>query len=199
MGRFSSCKHGDKIFHINGVYGYSLYSLFADPDWKWNTDKQLFNKWCNGETGYPFIDAAMIELKTTGFMSNRMRQNAASFLVKDLHIDWRWGAEWFESLLIDYDVALNWCNWNLIAGIGFTGNSKGYFNKDRQAGIHGAEGKLVKTWIPKLKCVSKRFIHKPYTMTEEQQQIYQCVVGKDYHVPCTLLKPPKRRKRVFYD
>lgn len=113
--RLSSVKYGDKIFYINGPWGRSFYPLFSTPDWEWKRDRELFQKWCDGKTGYPFIDAAMIELKATGFMSNRMRQNCANFLVKDMQIDWRWGAEWFESLLLDYDAAQNYCNWNYIA------------------------------------------------------------------------------------
>lgn len=69
-----------------------------------------------GRTGVPFVDANMRELLATGWMSNRGRQNVASFLVKDLHLDWRLGAEWFESLLIDHDVCSNYGNWNYVAG-----------------------------------------------------------------------------------
>ena len=72
----------------------------------------------NGETGHPFVDANMRELKLTGFMSNRGRQNVASFFTKDLGCDWRIGAEYFESALIDYDVSTNWGNWNYVAGVG---------------------------------------------------------------------------------
>lgn len=69
-----------------------------------------------GRTGVPFVDANMRELLETGWMSNRGRQNVASFLVKDLHLDWRLGAEWFESLLIDHDVCSNYGNWNYVSG-----------------------------------------------------------------------------------
>jgi deoxyribodipyrimidine photo-lyase len=80
----------------------------------------LFSFWIFnlvGQTGVPFVDANMRELLATGWMSNRGRQNVASFLVKDLHLDWRLGAEWFESLLLDHDVTSNYGNWNYVAGI----------------------------------------------------------------------------------
>ena len=196
--RFSSCKHGDKIFLINGPYGKSLYSLFAKPDWKWSHDKVLFNKWCNGETGYPFIDAAMIELKLTGFMSNRLRQNCASFLIKDLGIDWRWGAQYFESLLIDYDPSQNYCNWNYIAGIGFDPQSYSrYFNINKQAFTYDRNGEFCKLWIPKLSSISKDFIHKPYLMNIKQQEISRCFIGKDYPKPCRSLNPPQHKQNIY--
>ena len=196
--RFSSCKYGDKIFYLNGPYGHSLYSLFANPNWEWSHDEELFKKWCDGETGYPFIDAAMIELKLTGFMSNRLRQNCASFLIKDLGIDWRWGAEYFESLLIDYDPAQNYCNWNYIAGIGFDPCSHSrYFNIHKQAFTYDRNGDFVKLWIKKLSSVSKDFIHKPYEMNNKQQEISRCVIGKDYYEPCRPLNPPQNKKEIY--
>jgi len=72
--KFAALKHGNSIFDINGPYGKSIYKPFMQKNWKWSQDETLFDKWCHGQTGYPFVDAAMIELKETGFMSNRMRQ-----------------------------------------------------------------------------------------------------------------------------
>merc|ERR1719273_1762455 len=189
--RFSSVKYGDRIFYVNGPWGKSLYPVFASPDWEWKRDRELFQKWCDGKTGYSFIDAAMIELKETGFMSNRMRQNVASFLVKDLGIDWRWGAEWFESLLIDYDVASNYCNWCYIVGIGFDSmGTTRYFNINKQASSYDKNGEFVKLWLPELSRVKREFIHKPYAMNANQQQSANCILGNDYHFPCASLNPP---------
>jgi len=149
-------------------------------------------------TGYPFIDAAMIELKTTGFMSNRMRQNAASFLIKDLGIDWRFGAEYFESLLMDYDPASNYCNWNYIAGIGFDPCSHSrYFNIHKQAFTYDRNGEFVKLWIPHLSSISKEYIHKPYEMNAKQQEMSRCFVGKDYFKPCKPLNPPQNKQNIY--
>lgn len=189
--KFAALKHGNSIFDINGPYGKSIYKPFMQKNWKWSQDETLFDKWCHGQTGYPFVDAAMIELKETGFMSNRMRQNVASFLVKDLGIDWRWGAEWFESLLIDYDVASNYCNWCYIVGIGFDpmGHTR-YFNINRQASSYDKNGDFVKLWLPELGRVRKEFVHKPYAMNAHQQETANCIIGSDYYLPCAPLKPP---------
>lgn len=85
-----------------------------------------------GETGYPFVDANMKELNETGWMSNRGRQNVASFLIKDLEVDWRLGAEYFEATLVDYDVTSNWCNWQYVAGVGVDPREDRYFNTTKQ-------------------------------------------------------------------
>jgi len=191
--RFSSLKYGDRIFYLNGPWGKSLYPVFAAPDWEWKSDRVLFQKWCDGQTGYPLIDAAMIELKATGFMSNRMRQNTANFLVKDMGIDWRWGAEWFESLLLDYDAAQNYCNWNYIAGVGFNVVAGRYFNIMKQAQTFDAEGEFVKLWIPKLEDCPSEFIHRPFALTEDQREEFNAA----YPAPCCPLNPPPSKKKKF--
>jgi len=144
--RFSSLKHGNKLFQLTGIKNKTL-------NWKKNNryTENLFNKWKNGKTGYPYIDANMIELNKTGYMSNRGRQMVASFLVKDLKIDWRRGAEYFESLLIDHDVASNYGNWNYAAGIGADPREDRYFNVYKQASRYDESCKFVLNWIPELK------------------------------------------------
>lgn len=109
-----------------------------------------FNAWRNGATGLPFIDAAMLELRQTGWLSNRARQNVASFLVKDLKVDWRLGALWFEHCLIDYDVASNWGNWRYIAGVGRDPRQDRYFNVLKQAGYYDPRGLYVAHWLKQL-------------------------------------------------
>jgi deoxyribodipyrimidine photo-lyase len=91
----------------------------------------------------------MKELKNTGFMSNRGRQNVASYLVKDLKVNWQWGASWFESQLIDYDVCSNWGNWNYVAGIGNDPRENRYFNISSQAQKYDPKGEYVKLWLEK--------------------------------------------------
>ena len=108
--RYVTKKGKKNIFKINGINGNIFNRNF-------NSDIDLFKKWCNGETGQEFIDANMVELNSTGFMSNRGRQNVASYLINDLDLNWTWGAAYFESKLIDYDVASNWCNWMYMAGV----------------------------------------------------------------------------------
>lgn len=144
--RFSSLKYGNKLFQLTGIKNKTL-------NWKKNNryTENLFNKWKNGKTGYPYIDANMIELNKTGYMSNRGRQMVASFLVKDLKIDWRRGAEYFESLLIDHDVASNYGNWNYAAGIGADPREDRYFNVYKQASRYDESCQFVLNWIPELK------------------------------------------------
>ncbi|SMG42912.1 deoxyribodipyrimidine photo-lyase [Marivirga sericea] len=134
-------KFGSKLFQKEGIKG-------EKRDWQWNLE--LFERWKNGETGVPFIDANMRELNASGFMSNRGRQNVASFLVKDLGLDWRMGAWYFEHQLIDYDVASNWGNWAYVAGVGNDPRENRYFNILSQAKKYDAKGEYVRYWIPEL-------------------------------------------------
>lgn len=123
--RFMMKKHTVKFFHLAGIQHKGVPII--------NHDIHLLQKWINGETGVDFIDANMIELKLTGFMSNRGRQNVASYLCNDLKLDWRYGAAYFEQQLIDYDVCSNWGNWAYLAGVGNDPRGNRYFNIDKQA------------------------------------------------------------------
>jgi deoxyribodipyrimidine photo-lyase len=109
-------------------------------------DKEAFQAWAAGHTGNAFVDANMRELEATGFMSNRGRQNVASYLIHDLHQDWRWGAAWFEHQLVDHDPALNWGNWKYIAGTG-TDVRDTAFDVAQQARRYDPQGKYVRTWL----------------------------------------------------
>ena len=109
------------------------------------SDKTVFDDWAAGRTGNAFVDANMRELATTGFMSNRGRQNVASYLIHDLHQDWRWGAAWFEHQLIDHDAASNWGNWKYIAGTG-TDVRDAAFDIPQQARRYDPQGRYVRTW-----------------------------------------------------
>ena len=111
---------------------------------KFNT---ALNKWINGQTGESFVDANMLELKHTGFMSNRGRQNVTSYLCNNLKLDWRYGAAYFEQQLIDYDVCSNWGNWAYLAGIGNDPRSNRYFNITKQAATYDAEGVFQRLWL----------------------------------------------------
>jgi deoxyribodipyrimidine photo-lyase len=104
----------------------------------------------DGETGVPFIDACMRELKFTGYLSNRGRQNVASFFTKDLGLEWWWGAMYFESQLIDYEVCSNWGNWNYLAGIGTDPREDRYFNPVSQAKKYDSQAEFIKFWVPEL-------------------------------------------------
>lgn len=136
---FVALKFGTRLFKASGIQ--------MNLQKKWKRDYELFSKWANGETGVAFVDANMRELNATGFMSNRGRQNVASYLSKDLGIDWTWGASYFESKLIDYDVCSNWGNWNYVAGVGNDPREDRYFNIEKQASIYDPEGEYVRLWL----------------------------------------------------
>ncbi len=171
--RFSAMKHGHNIFTLGGIQNKEL---------KKSTDEETFWKWANGETGIPFIDANMRELNLTGFMSNRGRQNVASFLAQNLNFDWRWGAAYFESKLIDYDVTSNWGNWAYNATVGHDPRNR-YFNILNQAGRYDKKGEYVRLWLPELRYVPAEFIHEPHTMTPDQQKLFEVNIGRDYPRP----------------
>ena len=106
-----------------------------------------FNRWCQGETGEPLVDAGMRELKATGYLSNRLRQVVASYLIHDLHGDWRAGAAWFESQLLDFDIYSNQGNWLYIAGRGTDPRGGRRFNPQKQTQDHDAQGHYRALWL----------------------------------------------------
>lgn len=151
--RFIALKHGNKLFLKTGIKDIQI------PVYD---DHGLFEAWAKGETGIPFIDANIKELNQTGFMSNRGRQNVASFLVKDLEVNWTWGAAYFESMLTDYDPCSNWGNWNYVAGVGNDSRDNRYFNILWQAKKYDKDGKYVKYWIPELEPLSTDAVLQPH-------------------------------------
>ncbi|ADR22577.1 cryptochrome DASH [Marivirga tractuosa] len=167
-------KFGAQLFQKEGIKGKGV-------DWKW--DLELFEKWKTAETGVPFIDANMRELNATGFMSNRGRQNVASFLVKDLGLDWRMGAWYFEHQLIDYDVASNWGNWAYVAGVGNDPRENRYFNILSQAKKYDVKGDYVRHWIPELKEIEGFNIHKVSLMNEVALEKLNLIIPDIYLRP----------------
>jgi deoxyribodipyrimidine photo-lyase len=155
--RFAFLKHGNRFFHAQGIADRAPYA-------RWS--KSRFLAWTRGETGVPFVDANMIELRKTGFMSNRGRQNVASFLVHDLHLPWRAGAAWFEHLLLDYDVQSNWGNWAYVAGVGNDPRPNRKFKILRQAEKYDAKGHYVRTWLPELEHLPNEHVHAPHAMKD---------------------------------
>lgn len=137
--RFMMKKHRHKFFLQNGIK-----SIAHTPNLH-NSD--LFAAWQNGQTGNDFIDANMLELKYTGFMSNRGRQNVASFLCNDLKLDWRYGAAYFEQQLIDYDVCSNWGNWAYLAGVGNDPRGNRVFNIEKQANDYDKNKTFRNLWL----------------------------------------------------
>jgi len=127
----------------------------------WNTDVQGFDAWATGMTGYPVVDAAMRQLQATGWMHNRARMIAASFLTKDLMIDWRHGARWFMTWLTDGDVANNQLGWQWVAGTGTDTNPTRIFNPTIQSRRFDPDGEYIRQWVPELKDVDAAEIHDP--------------------------------------
>jgi deoxyribodipyrimidine photo-lyase len=122
-----------------------------------------FDAWCNGLTGYPIVDAGMRELAATGFMHNRVRMVVASFLVKDLHVHWKYGARWFMKQLRDGDLASNSLNWQWVAGCG--ADASPYFrifNPTTQGLKFDPEGEYVRRWIPELRELAGKAAHEPW-------------------------------------
>ena len=136
--KYVSMQHKDKFFSKSGIYGDSK---------DWSNNRELINRWINGETNEPFVNANMKELSQTGFMSNRGRQNVANYLTKELKIDWRIGAEYFESLLIDYDVHSNYGNWLYNAGIGNDSMPFRKFNPKLQSERYDPNKEYEKLWL----------------------------------------------------
>ena len=147
---FIALKFGIRLFKRAGIK--------HDFAKKWKRNREHFNKWIDGETGVPFIDANMRELKLTGYISNRGRQNVASFFTKDLGLEWWWGAMYFESQLIDYEVCSNWGNWNYLAGIGTDPREDRYFSPVSQAKKYDANAEFIKYWIPELQNIDSEVI-----------------------------------------
>lgn len=173
--RFVAKKYGKLIFLEKGPKEKSLDDL--------TNDTEKFNQWIEGRTGIPFIDANMIEIARTGYMSNRGRQNVASFLVKDLKVNWTWGASYFESLLVDYDPCSNWGNWCYVAGVGNDPRNNRYFNIISQATKYDGKGEYVKHWLPQLKPLPSSMIHHPGYQKEDELREYGINLPEDYPEP----------------
>ena len=136
-------------YHFPRVFGKPFNERFDRI--KWSYDRENFDAWCAGRTGFPIVDAGMRELVATGYMHNRVRMIAASFLVKDLHIDWRWGERYFAQKLVDYDPCVNNGNWQWSASTGC--DAQPYFrifNPWLQQKRYDPECRYVKKWVPEL-------------------------------------------------
>ena len=137
--KYISLKYDSKIFSIGGI---------LERDYQWNSDAKIIEKWINGETKDDFVNANMLELKETGWMSNRGRQNVASYFAKELLQDWRIGAAYFESMLLDFDVHSNYGNWMYVAGVGNDPRDR-KFNTRFQAERYDPNHQYRKLWLEK--------------------------------------------------
>ena len=130
---------GRRLFNYKGI---------ANKSGRTCVHPERYQKWCHGNTPYALVNACMLELKATGYLSNRGRQIAASCFVNELGLDWRYGAAWFEHQLLDYDVASNWGNWQYIAGVGVDPRGGRHFNLDQQAESYDPDGSYRARWAP---------------------------------------------------
>lgn len=162
--RLMGKKYGKRIFLKGGTQQKDLRHL--------KNNLEMFELWAEGRTGVPFVDANMRELSSTGWMSNRGRQNVASFLVRDLKVNWQMGAEYFESQLIDYDPCSNWGNWNYVAGVGSDLREDRYFNILTQAKNYDPQGAFVKWWCPELAEIPVEKIHRPDLLNTSERNGY---------------------------
>lgn len=149
------------LYHFPHIAEKNFKSEFDSFDW--NQDEKMLHCWQQGKTGYPIVDAGMRELWSTGTMHNRVRMIAASFLTKDLLIDWRKGAQWFWDTLVDADLANNSAGWQWVAGSG--ADAAPYFrifNPILQGEKFDPEGVYIRRWLPELSKISNNEIHRPW-------------------------------------
>jgi deoxyribodipyrimidine photo-lyase len=150
----------------------------------WPNPPGHFEAWCEARTGYPLVDAAMRQLNQTGYMHNRLRMVTASFLTKDLLVDWRLGEKYFAGKLIDYDLAANSGGWQWAASVGCDAQPWfRIFNPVRQSERFDAQGNFIRRYLPELALVPEKFIHTPWKMPAAEQQRAGCVIGHDYPDP----------------
>lgn len=150
----------------------------------WSTSESHFATWCEGRTGYPIVDAGMRQLNATGWIHNRVRMIVASFLTKDLHMNWQTGERFFFERLIDADIASNNGGWQWSAGTGT--DASPYFrilNPILQSEQYDPKGEYIRRYVPELRDVSSGHIHAPWKMTPEEQRESNVVIGKGYPAP----------------
>jgi deoxyribodipyrimidine photo-lyase len=170
------------LFHFPQLPLEPLRPEFAA--FPWDSDPAALRAWQRGRTGYPIVDAGMRELWHTGWMHNRVRMIVASFLVKDLLLDWRSGAEWFWDTLVDADLASNAASWQWVAGCG--ADAAPYFrvfNPSLQGAKFDPDGAYVRHWVPELARLPAALLHAPWEARPVDLAAAGVVLGRDYPAP----------------
>jgi len=170
------------LYHFPRLPDQPLREEFLD--FPWVDDAEALEAWQLGRTGYPIVDAGMRQLWETGWMHNRVRMIAASFLVKDLLVPWQRGADWFLDTLVDADLANNSASWQWVAGCGT--DAAPYFrifNPVLQGRKFDPLGDFVRRWVPELERMPTGLIHEPWRADVKQQEAAHAVVGEDYPAP----------------
>lgn len=196
----------DKYLAEIGWREFSTSLLFHRPNlpqenWRdqfnhfaWRTDPEALESWQRGRTGYPIVDAAMRELWTTGYMHNRARMIAASFLIKHLLIDWRLGEAWFWDTLVDADLANNAASWQWVAGSG--ADAAPYFrifNPVTQGERFDSDGAYVRRWVPELAALPNAVLHRPWTASAGALKQANVELGVTYPHPIVDHDTARRR------
>lgn len=173
-------------YQILSHYPHALDRAFREEyaGIRWRNAPRLWNAWTDGATGYPIVDAAMRQLQAEGWMHNRARMIVASFLTKDLHLNWQSGERFFSEQLLDADHANNNGGWQWTAGTG-TDASPWFriFNPVLQGKKFDPDGVYVRRYLPELRAVPDRFVHAPWTMNRQDQEAYGCRIGREYPRP----------------
>lgn len=173
------------LYHNPRVVGNSYKPEYDAIQWESGSEaKRLFEAWCEGKTGYPLVDAAMLQLNQTGYMHNRLRMVVASFLVKDLGIDWRWGEAYFALHLNDFDLSANNGGWQWAASTGC--DAQPYFrifNPITQSEKFDAEGKFIRRYLPQLAKFNAKQIHAPWNTSPIELRAANIQLGVDYPHP----------------
>ncbi len=191
----------DFYYQLYFYFPNVLYDSFKEKykDIYWENNKDYFELWKKGCTGYPIVDAGIRQLLTEGFMHNRLRMITASFLTKDLLTDWKKGEEFFMNFLVDGDLVLNNGGWQWSASTG--SDAQPYFrifNPVNQSQKFDPEGKYIKKYIPELKNVSAKYIHEPWKMSEEEQKKAGLTIGVDYPFPVVNHKEQRVKALELY-
>jgi deoxyribodipyrimidine photo-lyase len=182
------------------VVGQAFMGEYDAIQWERGAQAQAtFQAWCDGRTGYPLVDAAMLQLNQTGYMHNRLRMVAGSFLVKDLGIDWRWGERYFAEKLNDFDLAANNGGWQWVASSGCDAQPWfRIFNPVSQSEKFDPEGKFIRRYLPQLASLPTAAVHAPWKASPLELKAAGVELGHDYPSPLVAHDVARERTLARY-